>query len=550
MTQKNIRTRFAPSPTGFLHVGGLRTALYNYLLAKKFNGSFLLRIEDTDQTRKVDGAVENIIKTLSWAGLIYDEGPGKPGVCETYVQSERLPIYRKHAQQLIEQGNAYYCFCTQERLEQIKESHDPSLNSGRTVDGHDSSKDAGHVNHSLGLVGRTGEDNDYTKSSGHSFGTGYDRHCRDLSKEEVDKNLATGQSYVIRMKVPLEGQITIHDLIKGEVVIDYKFVDDQVLIKSDGFPTYHMAVVVDDHEMQISHVIRGDEWLPSTPKHLLLYKYFGWQAPEFAHLPLLLNPDRSKLSKRQGDVAAEDYRAKGYLPDALVNFIALLGWNPGDGDEREVFTMQQLIDEFSIERVGSSGAVFNVEKLQWLNGVYIREKSAQDIKEYMQEDLNFDFQESFKNWDSAKILRLIDLYKERVKTLQELIDSLNLLYSGPCACQQDKIQDNSASAFGVKSFGYDQEAITAWVTSDTRNYVAALIELLQKQEDFTHDNLVSVIKALSKELGIKLVLLAQPIRISLIGTSASPGIFDLLEILGKTESINRLNKFGEFISKN
>ena len=362
-----------------------------------------MRIEDTDQTREVKGAVENIINTLSWAGLNYDEGPGKSGICESYIQSERLPIYKKHAQQLIEQGDAYYCFCTQERLDKIRESNE-----------HE------HANLSAGHAG-----------SGNFSGAGYDRHCRDLSKEEVNKNLESGKSFVIRMKVPLEGQVTINDLIRGQVIIDYKVVDDQVIIKSDGFPTYHLAAVVDDHQMKISHVIRGEEWLPSTPKHLLLYKYFGWDAPEFAHLPLLLNPDRSKLSKRQGDVAAEDYRAKGYLPEALINFLALCGWNPGDGDEREVFSIQQLIDEFSIERVGSSGAIFNLEKLQWLNGVYIREKSSQDIKKYIENTLGFDFKTNFAKFDDTKILKLIDLYKDRVKTLQELLDSLKLFCFGP-----------------------------------------------------------------------------------------------------------------------
>lgn len=496
MSQKKIRTRFAPSPTGYLHVGGLRTALYDYLFAKKFGGDFILRIEDTDQTREVKGAVENIIKTLSWAGLEYDEGPLKNGICDSYIQSERLEIYKEHALKLVENGDAYYCFCTQERLEKLNQ------------DAHE------------GI-------------------TGYDRHCRNLSKQEVEKNLASGLPYVIRMKVPLEGEITVNDLIRGQVTIDFKNVDDQVLIKSDGFPTYHLAAVVDDHLMEISHVFRGEEWLPSTPKHLLLYKYFGWQAPEFAHLPLLLNPDRSKLSKRQGDVAAEDYKAKGYLPQALINFIALLGWNPGEGDEREVFSLPELVKEFSIERVGSSGAVFNIEKLQWLNGVYIRQMDSSDIKAYIEKNMGFCFKDNFKNFNDAQIIRLMELYKDRVKTLSEMLDNLRAMHEGPVC----RTLDSSITCY------YDEDAISKWINSNTKNYIENLIKVLQDQQDFTHDNLASVVKTLTKEMGIKLVELAQPIRISLTGTSASPGVFELLEVLGKRESINRLQAFLAKISK-
>ena len=257
-----IRVRFAPSPTGFLHVGGLRTALYNYLFAKHHNGKFILRIEDTDQSRKVEGAVENLIATLDWAGVHYDEGPHKEGRFGPYVQSQRLEIYHQHARLLVDQGNGYPCFCTSERLEQVRQ-----------------------------------------KQVAMKLPSTYDRHCRDLPKEEVKGRLKSGESHVIRMKVPIGGEMTFEDIIRGKVTIAHKILDDQVLVKSDGFPTYHLAVVVDDHLMNISHVIRGEEWLSSTPKHVLLYKYFGWETPQFAHLPLLLNPDRTKLSKRQGDVA-------------------------------------------------------------------------------------------------------------------------------------------------------------------------------------------------------------------------------------------------------
>ena len=283
-----VRTRFAPSPTGYLHVGGLRTALYNYIFARKHHGSFVLRIEDTDQERKVEGAIENLIETLKWTGIIPDEGPGFGGDYGPYIQSERLELYRRHAEILLEKELAYYCFCSQERLERLRQEQIAKKQPPR-----------------------------------------YDNHCRNLPADEVKRKLQSGEKFVIRMKTPLQGSVEVRDLIRGKVSFSADVLDDQILIKSDGFPTYHLANVVDDHLMKISHVIRGEEWLPSTPKHVLLYEYFNWKSPEFAHLPLLLNPDRSKLSKRHGDVAVESYRQKGYLAEALINFLALLGWNPG-----------------------------------------------------------------------------------------------------------------------------------------------------------------------------------------------------------------------------
>ncbi len=332
----NIRVRFAPSPTGYLHVGGLRTALYNFLFARKSGGKFILRIEDTDRARFVEGAVENLISTLRWAGLEYDEGPGIGGEFGPYVQSERTEIYKKHIDLLIENGTAYRCFCTPERLDQMRKAHD--LNRGIPK---------------------------------------YDRTCLRLSEKEIQDNVAEGKKFVVRMKVPDSTMVRFSDIIRGEVEFSSEQIDDQVLIKSDGYPTYHLANVVDDHLMQISHVIRGEEWLSSTPKHVLLYQFFGWDMPQFAHLPLLLNPDRSKLSKRQGDVAVEDYRAKGYLNEALVNFIALLGWNPGD--DREIFAIDELEKEFSLEKVNKAGAIFNFEKLNWLNFQHLRRKSDDEV---------------------------------------------------------------------------------------------------------------------------------------------------------------------------
>ncbi|MEW6654905.1 MAG: glutamate--tRNA ligase, partial [Bacteroidota bacterium] len=315
-----IRVRFAPSPTGYLHVGGLRTALYNFLFARKNNGKFILRIEDTDRNRYVEGAIENLIASLKWCGLEYDEGPDKEGRFGPYMQSQRLDLYKKLADELIEKGHAYYCFCTPERLKQLREEQEKQkLPQAK-----------------------------------------YDKHCLSLSKSDIEEKLASKIPHVVRLNVIPNQKIIFDDVIRKRVEFDSGNVDDQVLIKSDGYPTYHLANVVDDHLMQISHVIRGEEWLSSTPKHVLLYDSFGWERPTFAHLPLLLNPDKSKLSKRQGDVAVEDYRDKGYLQEALVNFVALLGWNAGD--DKEFYFIDELIESFSLERVNNSGAVFDLEK--------------------------------------------------------------------------------------------------------------------------------------------------------------------------------------------
>ncbi|MBT4055828.1 glutamate--tRNA ligase, partial [Candidatus Peregrinibacteria bacterium] len=327
-----IKTRFAPSPTGYLHIGSLRTALYAYLFAKKEKGAMILRIEDTDRERFVEGALENLIKTLDWCDIHYDEGPilkgddiEQKGDVGPYIQSERSKLYTKHAEELIEKGHAYHCFCTKDRLDDLRQKQE-------------SAKQA----------------------------TMYDRHCCGLSREEAERRIEAGEKYVVRQKIPYE-HLKFKDLIRGNVQFDGKTIDDQVLVKSDGFPTYHLANVVDDHLMGITHVIRGEEWLPSTPKHIFLYKAFGWETPEFAHIPLLLNKDRSKLSKRQGDVAVEDYTKNGYLREAIINFVAFLGWHPGAGEENEILSMEELEEKFTLDRVHKSGAIFDIEKLDWYN---------------------------------------------------------------------------------------------------------------------------------------------------------------------------------------
>ncbi|MCB9366621.1 MAG: glutamate--tRNA ligase [Calditrichaeota bacterium] len=329
---KVVRTRYAPSPTGYLHVGGLRTALYNYLFARKHGGQLLLRVEDTDRMRLVEGAVENFLDIFDWLGIEFDESPRVGGPHAPYVQSERLALYHDAIATLKEEGHAYPCFCTPERLEKLRSDQQ-----------------------SQGVPPM------------------YDGHCRTLSADAAQARIAAGEPHVWRMAIPKQQTVEVNDLIRGSVTFDSSTIDDQVLLKSDGFPTYHLANVVDDHDMRISHVIRGEEWLPSTPKHVLLYSFFGWEVPQFAHLPLLLNPDRTKMSKRSGDVAVEAYREKGILPEALINFVALLGWHPQD--EREMFSLNELVGEFELERVNKAGAVFDQQKLNWMNTEYLSRKS-------------------------------------------------------------------------------------------------------------------------------------------------------------------------------
>ncbi len=470
-----IRTRFAPSPTGFLHVGGLRTALYCYLLAQKNNGSFTLRIEDTDQSRLVPGAIEDIVNNLTWAGITINEGPGFGGEYGPYVQSQRLALYKKHALELVEKGHAYYCFCTPDRLEAIRH-----------------------------------------QQMAQKLPPAYDKNCRNLPAEEVRAKLDADTPYVIRMKIPQEGDITFSDIIRGIVNIAYKVIDDQVLLKSDGFPTYHLAVVVDDHYMKISHVIRGEEWLPSTPKHLLLYQYFGWQAPLFAHLPLLLNPDRSKLSKRHGDVSVKDYRAKGYLPEALINFVALLGWNPGDGDTREIFTMDELIKEFSLERVGKSGAVFNIEKLDWLNQQYIHRATPARLLELIKPLLK---QQGWDRYPDTYITQVWDLLKERVTVIPDFITHGTFFFVAPTT--------------------YDEKGKKNW-TPETPVQLETLSQRFKSLTDFSAASIEQTLRGYATENNLNASKLIHPLRLALTGVTQGPSLFHLIEVLGKDEVIRRI----------
>ena len=478
MINETPRVRFAPSPTGYLHVGGLRTALYNYLFTKHNNGKFILRIEDTDRNRYVEGAVENLLKALKWAGLEYDEGPGLHGDFGPYMQSQRLDIYKKYSDELILKGKAYYCFCTPERLTILRQDQEKQkLPQAK-----------------------------------------YDKHCLNLTPSEVDKNLSNKIPFVIRLNVPPNQKIIFDDIIRERVEFDSNHVDDQVLIKSDGYPTYHLANVVDDHLMKITHVIRGEEWLSSTPKHILLYDAFEWERPIFAHLPILLNPDRSKLSKRQGDVAVEDYRDKGFLRDALINFVALLGWNAGD--DREFYYLDELVQAFSLERVNKSGAVFDIVKLNSLNAEHLRNKPDEEILGMLKDRIQKSEYRS-QNYPNEFLLSIIVAMKERVSFVHEFIDNCKYFYEAPKE--------------------YEQKAVEKSWKAETPEQMRRLKETFAVLENPTKTDYEQTLTKVAEQLGVGKGKLIHPLRLAVSGQSTGPGIFDLLYILGKDEVEKRID---------
>jgi glutamyl-tRNA synthetase len=468
-----VRVRFAPSPTGYVHVGSLRTALYNYLFARHHGGVNILRVEDTDRTRYVEGAVENMLHTMEWAGITFDEGPVQGGPCGPYVQSERTEMYRAHADELIARGKAYPCFCTPERLDLVRKSQQAS-----------------------------------------GIPPMYDRLCRNLTKEEVDRRIASGEPHVVRLRVPIGEAIRFNDIIRGDVEFDSKTIDDQVLLKSDGFPTYHLANIVDDHFMQITHVIRGEEWLPSTPKHVLLYEAFGWEPPKFAHLPLLLNADRSKLSKRQGDVAVEDYKDKGYLPDALINFVALLGWNPSATEE--IFSMNDLVKGFDLERVNKGGAVFNREKLDWMNSEYIRKKSPEEIAELVRPLANA------RNYivSDEYLVRVVRTMQERAHTLWDFVDFASYFYVAPAE--------------------FDEKYKQKHWTPQAKEHLQNLLPEFEAAADWDHDTLEAIVRKYAEANSLSAGKLIHPIRLAVSGRGMGPGLFELLAVIGKEECLRRM----------
>ena len=476
---EKIRTRFAPSPTGFMHVGNLRTALFEYLIAKSNGGDFVLRIEDTDRERYVEGAVDVIYRTLEQVGLKHDEGPDIGGDYGPYVQSERKGLYAKYAEQLVSEGKAYYCFCTKERLDALHESK--------------------------------GEN-----------GGGYDRHCRSLPKEEVERLLAAGTPHVIRQKMPTEGSTTFDDVVYGPITIENKELEDQVLLKSDGFPTYNFANVIDDHLMKITHVVRGCEYLTSTPKYNLLYEAFGWDVPTYVHLPLIMGKNAdgsvSKLSKRHGSTGFEDLVKEGYLPEVIVNYIALLGWCPKDN--REIFTLDELAQNFSIDGISKSPAVFDYEKLQWLNGEYLR---AMPPETFTQRAMPF-YREVFPQGERAWNV-LTAILQPRVTRLTEIPEMLSFFRELP--------------DYAVELFVNKKSKTTLENSADMLN---AAIPVLENLPEWTLEAIHDSMMELVPKLGVKNGTLLWPVRIAAAGQTVTPGgAFEILCILGREESLRRLN---------
>lgn len=469
----NVRVRFAPSPTGYVHVGSLRTALYVYLFARHHNGVNILRIEDTDRTRYVEGAVGNLLRTMEWAEITFDEGPVQGGEFGPYVQSERTELYRERANALVASGHAYPCFCTSERLASVRLSQQAA-----------------------------------------GIPPMYDRHCRNLPQHEVDERIKAGEPHVIRLRVPIGEVVRFNDIVRDDVEFDTKTIDDQVLLKSDGFPTYHLANVVDDHFMEITHVIRAEEWLPSTPKHVLLYQAFGWELPKFAHLPLLLNADRSKLSKRQGDVAVEDYKDKGYLPEALVNFVALLGWNPSAS--QEIFTIDELIAGFDLARVNKGGAIFNIEKLDWMNAEYIRKKSVEDLVRLVKP---LAAQRGYEVSDKY-LGKVILLMQERARTLLDFVDFASYFFTRPTEFEEKYKQKH-------------------W-TADAKTRLQELLPQFNLDLEWSHDSLEKIVREYAEKNQISAGKLIHPLRLATTGRGMGPGLFELLAVLGKQESLERI----------
>lgn len=496
---KNVRVRFAPSPTGPLHIGGVRTALFNYLFAKKHKGTFVLRIEDTDQNRYVEGAENYIVKSLEWCGIPFDEGPGKNEQFGPYRQSERKHLYKAYADKLIKEGKAYYAFDTTETLDAHRKAHEAK---GKTF--------------IYNWHNRLKLDNSLT-----------------LSPEDVKNKIDAGEDYVIRFKSPQDETLQLNDTIRGQITIDTNILDDKVLFKSDGMPTYHLANIIDDHLMQITHVIRGEEWLPSLALHVLLYQAFGWEAPEFAHLPLILKPTgKGKLSKRDGDkmgfpvfplewkdphtgAIAAGYKESGYFPEAVINFLAFLGWNPGT--EQELFSLEALIQAFEIDRVNKAGARFDPDKIKWFNHHYMQEQHNDLLAKSFQS-----LHSKLSHIDVNYIALVIALIKERATFVNDFWDLSHYFFEAP---QQ-----------------YDEKAAKKAFKEDTSKLLNTLTELIKTTEDFTTETLQKQIKGWITNENIGFGKVMMPLRLALVGSLQGPDVFEIMYLIGKGETLKRLEK--------
>ncbi|MDP2663768.1 MAG: glutamate--tRNA ligase [Dehalococcoidia bacterium] len=476
----SVRVRFPPAPSGELHIGNVRTALFNWLFARHSGGAFIVRIEDTDMERMVPGAMEQILDSLRWLGLDWDEGPEVGGDYGPYFQSQRLELYHRAAERLVSQGDAYYCYCSPQRLQEMRSEQMKSKQP-----------------------------------------PGYDRRCRDLSAAERAQQEAGGTTPVVRLKIPLEGQTTFNDLIWGELKFENSTLDDLVLLKSDGYPTYHLANVVDDHEMQVSHVIRAEEWLSSTPRHVLLYRALGFEQPSFAHLPILLGTDRSKLSKRHGAVSVTEYEMQGYLPEAMLNFLALLGWSLDD--RTEIMSRQELITNFSLERVSRTSAIFNKEKLDWMNGLYIRNLSPDDFVQRALPWLDKDLPAEVKRPLSPDYVRqILPLVQERAKTLAEIPELTGFFFV-------DELDYDSGLLVGKNMDR--QTAVRALETALLR---------LKGLEKFDEESLETLLRPLAVELGLKTGQLFGVLRTAVTGRTAAPPLFQTMSVLGSERCLGRI----------
>ena len=477
----SVRVRFAPSPTGYLHIGGLRTALYNYLFARKHEGDFLLRIEDTDQSRYVEAAEEDIAEALRWTGLSYDEGPEKEGPHAPYRQSERAELYREYAEKLVEAGAAYYAFDTPDELEALRE-----------------------------------DEGAYDLTTRHQM-----QNSLTLSDDEVQARLDEGRDYVIRLKVPRQETIRFEDEIRGTVSFDSEEVDDQVLLKSDGLPTYHLANIVDDHLMEISHVIRGEEWLSSTPKHVLMYEALGWDAPTFAHLPLILSPNGGKLSKRDANelgipVYVTDYREAGYEPEGLINYLALLGWNPGT--EEELFSLEEMVDAFSLDGVGASGVQFDLDKLRWVNEHYVRALSVDTLVDRVRpllDDEDYDVSDD-------RLHDICELVQERVQMVPEIVTDNRYFFEDPEEYEESGVEER-------------------W-EQDSADLLLAYADRLEALDGFDVDDIEDELRALADEEDVGAGDIIHPSRLAVSGRTYGPGVFGLMAAVGKEACIRRMRR--------
>jgi glutamyl-tRNA synthetase len=479
-----VRTRYAPSPTGIPHIGNLRTGLFAWALARRHGGQFLLRIEDTDRARMVEGAVEKIIESLKALGLDYDEGPGRGGPHTPYVQSERLDLYQREAARLIEQGDAYECWCSPQRLDEVRAEQQRLKEPPR-----------------------------------------YDRRCRtEVGRHAAREEAGADARPVVRFATPLEGSVTVDDVIRGATTFDVATLDDFVLLKSDGYPTYHLAHIVDDHEMEITHILRGDEWIPSAPRHVLVWKALGWEMPALAHLPLILGPDGSKLSKRHGATTVFEYLDQGYLPDAIFNFVCMLGWSLDD--KTDILSRAQFVEHFSLERVVKNPAVFNMEKLTWMNGVYIREMDEVRLADIFAERLERDLPPSVPRPIDRSVVRAVTpLIRERVKVLSEVVEYCDFFF-------EEEIKYGQSDLLG-KAYR-DRPGDAAKALGAARERVEGA--------DWTHEGLESQLRGLAESMGVKPGDLFGLVRVAVTGKRVSPPLFETMEILGRERCLARLEQ--------